>query len=315
MSNLLHAPTISVEPIEKGGSGRKFWRLHAGGPSLILVRYGEDRPENRHYVAIAQFLAGVGVRVPAVHFHDECEGLILMEDAGETDLWSMRGEPWRVRRALYQRTLDQALILHTQAHADPGAATLKILQPVFDSALYRWEQDYFFEHCLGRHFGNASQPGLARLHEIADELAAAPRCLVHRDFQSQNVLVRDGEVCLIDFQGLRPGLAAYDLASLLLDPYVDLSAEEREELLSHYLSGLHGPGQKDNPDFRSLFDRCAMQRLMQALGAYGKLGHLDGRTQFLEHIPTALARLREVLTRIDGLDTLAATLAKVTAKK
>ena len=129
MSTHPHHSAVAVEPIEKGGSGRKFWRLHAGGPSLILVRYGEDRPENKHYVAIARFLAGVGVRVPVIHFHDESEGLILMEDAGDTDLWSFRAAPWRVRRALYQRTLDQALILHTQAHADPGAATLQILQP------------------------------------------------------------------------------------------------------------------------------------------------------------------------------------------
>ena len=142
--------------------------------------------------------------------------------------------PWPQRRALYQRTLDQALILHTQAHRAPGAEQLKFLQPVFDAALYRWEQDYFFEHCLGRHFGITRRidRAIARaLHAIADELAAQPRCLVHRDFQSQNVIVREGEVCLIDFQGLRPGLAQYDLASLLLDPYVDLTAEEREELL------------------------------------------------------------------------------------
>ncbi|MEO7319356.1 MAG: phosphotransferase, partial [Chthoniobacteraceae bacterium] len=261
------------------------------------------------------FLASVGVRVPVTHFHDEAEGLIVMEDAGDADLWSHRLESWPQRRALYQRTLDQALILHTQAHADPAAGTLKILQPVFDSALYRWEQDYFFEHCLGRHFGITDRPGLARLREIADALAAEPRCLVHRDFQSQNVLVRDGEVCLIDFQGLRPGLTAYDLASLLLDPYVDLSAEEREELLAHYLSGLHGPGRQDNPHFRALDDRCAMQRLMQALGAYGKLGHLDERTQFLEHIPIALARLSDVVGRIDGLDQLGASLTSLLAKK
>ena len=306
-----HHHAVSVEPIEKGGSGRKFWRMHAGAVSLILVRYGEDRPENKHYVAIARFLAGVGVRVPVIHFHDESEGLIVMEDAGDTDLWSFREASWPQRRALYQRTLDQALLLHTQAHIAPGADSLKFLQPVFDAALYRWEQDYFFEHCIGRHFGKSEQPDLARLREIADELSAQPRCLVHRDFQSQNILVRQGEVCLIDFQGLRPGLAAYDLASLLLDPYVSLTAAEREELLAHYLSGLHGPGRQDNAHFRALYDRCAMQRLMQALGAYGKLGHLDERTHFLEHIPTAVARLREVLTRIEGLDHLAALLTSI----
>ncbi len=306
----LHA--VSVLPIEKGGSGRKFWRMHVGGQSLILVRYGGDRPENRHFVAIARFLAGVGVRVPVIHFHDESEGLIVMEDAGETDLWSCRDAPWPQRRALYQRTLDQALILHTQAHRAPGADTLKILQPVFDAALYRWEQDYFFEHCLGRHFGLTEKdwlPAKPRLHEIAGHLAAQPRCLVHRDFQSQNIVLRDGEVCLIDFQGLRPGLAQYDLASLLLDPYVALTAAEREELLAHYLSGLHGPGQHAAPEFRALYDLCAMQRLMQALGAYGKLGHADGRTAFLDHIPAALHSLREVLATIPGLDPLRAMLA------
>lgn len=314
VSHLPHA--VSVDAIEKGGSGRKFWRMHVAGQSLILVRYNEDRPENKHYVAIGTFLASVGVRVPIVHFHDESEGLIIMEDAGDTDLWSFRAAPWPQRRALYQRTLDQALLLHTHGHRAPGAADLKFLQPVFDAALYRWEQDYFFEHCLGRHFGLseerlAAEADREQLRAIADQLAAEPRCLVHRDFQSQNIIVRAGEVCLIDFQGLRPGLAQYDLASLLLDPYVDLTAEEREELLGHYLSGLYGPGRKPDPRFRTLYDLCAMQRLMQALGAYGKLGHLDGRAQFLTSIPTAMTRLREVLTRIEGLHGLKKLLASL----
>jgi len=282
--------------------------MHVAGESLILVRYGEDRPENRHYVAIARFLAEVGVRVPTVHFHDETEGLIVMEDAGDLDLWSFRNASWLERRALYQRTLDEALTLHTRTHLAPGVGELQV-QPVFDAALYRWEQEYFLEHCLGRHFGITAPIDRTRLHEIAGELAAEPRCLVHRDFQSQNVIVRDGEVCLIDFQGLRPGLAAYDVASLLLDPYATLSPEEREELLAHYLSGLFGPGHTNDPHFRHLYDLCAMQRLMQALGAYGKLGHVDGRTAFLEHIPAAVSSLREVLARVGGLEELRPVLA------
>jgi hypothetical protein len=307
---------VQVSPIEKGGSGRKFWRMHVGNQSLILVHYGEDRPENRYYVAIARFLAGVGVRVPVTHFHEEADGLIIMEDAGETDLWSRRLDPWPQRRALYQRTLDQALILHTQAHRAPGAKSLKFLQPVFDTALYQWEQDYFFEHCLGRHFRLSPEQietecDRARLHEIAAHLSKQPRVLVHRDFQSQNVIVREGEVCLIDFQGLRPGLAQYDIASLLLDPYVSLTDAEREELLAHYLSGLLGPGRHEAPGFRALYDLCAMQRLMQALGAYGKLGHADGRAQFLDHIPAALASLQEVLERIAGTEKLRALLASL----
>jgi aminoglycoside/choline kinase family phosphotransferase len=301
---------VHIAPIDKGGSGRKFWRMNVGGASLILVHYGEDRPENRQYVTIANFLAGVGVRVPVIHFHDGHEGLIVMEDAGETDLWSFRHAPWIERRALYQRTLDQALTLHTRGHLAPGADALQF-QPVFDAALYRWEQEYFIEHCLGRHFGVTENIDRTRLNELAHELAAQPRCLVHRDFQSQNFIVRGGEVCLIDFQGLRPGLAPYDLASLLLDPYVPLTADEREELLAHYLSGLYGPGRSTEPEFLALYDRCAMQRLMQALGAYGKLGHVDARSHFLEHIPTAMTRLCEVLGRIEGMQELRARLEEL----
>jgi hypothetical protein len=301
---------VAVAAIEKGGSGRKFWRMHVGDRSLIFVRYSQDRPENRHYVEIAKFLDQVGVRVPAVYFHDESEGLIVMEDAGDLDLWSHRTDSWPARRALYQRTLDQALLLHTRVHHVPGHERLR-LQQQFDAALYRWEQDYFIEHCLGRHFGHTGDIDRTRLHEIADELAALPRCFVHRDFQSQNIIVREGEVCLIDFQGLRPGLAQYDLASLLLDPYVTLTAPEREELLGHYVSGLLGPGSELDPSFRRIYDLCAMQRLMQALGAYGKLGHLDGRTHFLEHIPIARQRLREVLASQPGLQEIDRLLAQV----
>ena len=307
--------SVSVEPIEKGGSGRKFWRVNVAGRSLILVRYSEERPENRHYVEIGKFLTGVGVRVPRVFFHDESEGLIVMEDAGENDLWSHRGDSWLERRALYQRTLDQALALHTRAHVAEGRPHL---QQEFDAALYRWEQAYFIEHCLQRHFGLsenevAEHVDRARLGQIAVHLAEQSRCLVHRDFQSQNVIVRDGEVCLIDFQGLRPGLAQYDVASLLLDPYVELSAAERGELLGHYLSGLRGAGRHDEAHWMALYDLCAMQRLMQALGAYGKLGHTDGRDHFLAHIPVAKARLVEVLGRVAGLEKLRALLARLGA--
>ena len=304
---------VFVEAIEKGGSGRKFWRVNVGGETMILVRYTEERPENRYYVGIGQFLASVGVRVPLVFFHDEREGVILMEDAGGEDLWSYREHSWPERRALYQRTLDQALTLHTRAYTAPDRPHL---QQEFNTALYQWEQDYFIEHCLGRHFGLKDSEMAAfidrnRLAEIAAHLAAQPRCLVHRDFQSQNVIIRGGEACLIDFQGLRPGLAQYDLASLLLDPYVDLTAAEREELLAHYLSGLLGAGRPGEAAFRELYDLCAMQRLMQALGAYGKLGHVDRRTHFLAHIPIAIGRLRDVVEKIPGLGKLHALLVKL----
>jgi aminoglycoside/choline kinase family phosphotransferase len=136
-------------------------------------------------------------------------------------------------------------------------------------------------------------------------LAKRSRVLVHRDFQSQNILVRNGQAYLIDFQGMRPGLAQYDLASVLYDPYVDLTEAERGELLEHYCDG------KPDDDFTETLRFCAMQRLMQALGAYGFLGLVKGHQHFLQHIPKAVSSLREVVAKIDGLELAENLLARL----
>jgi len=304
---------IRIEPLEKGGSDRKYYRIAMRGEgSLILVKYGNQREENRHYCEIAAFLQELGVRVPAIYHHDAEEGLIWMEDLGSTDLWHFRDAPWGERRALYRAALEQAVRLHTRgrpALEAPGAPR-PAFQNDFDAALYRWEQGYFFENCAGRYFRLApeavrSAADDAALRQIAETLAALPRVLIHRDFQSQNIMILpppEAATCLIDFQGMRPGLAQYDLASLLYDPYVRLAADEREALLNDYVMLCAEAGFAVPADFRELFDRCAMQRLMQALGAYGFLGLVKERPQFLGHIPPALASLREVVARIPGLD-------------
>jgi hypothetical protein len=154
------------------------------------------------------------------------------------------------------------------------------MPPEFNAALYRWEQNYFFENCLGRIFGvdEGTQRELASLpalEKIADRLAKLPRVLVHRDFQSQNIIVRGGHAYLIDFQGMRPGLAEYDVASLLFDPYVRLSPVEREGLWSYYRER-RTRGLRSATEARQALRLCAMQRLMQALGAYGFLGLVKG---------------------------------------
>jgi aminoglycoside/choline kinase family phosphotransferase len=310
-----HFPRFNVEeikiaPIEKGGSDRKFYRVRCSAEqSLILVKYNLEREENRHYVEIAQFLETHGIHAPRIYHHDAEEGLIWLEDLGERDLFGHRDESWLVRRAFYDSALDEVRKLHEL----PESVCIEMHQHLpaeFNAALYLWEQNYFFENCLGRYF-NVEPTKVGKLsalpafQEIAEKLARLPRVLVHRDFQSQNVLVRNSQAYLIDFQGMRPGLVQYDLASLLYDPYVDLSAAERDELLEHYCDG------KPGAEFMDTLRLCAMQRLMQALGAYGFLGLVKEHKHFLQHIPKAIASLREIVGKIDGLDLFEKYLAEL----
>jgi len=307
---------IKIMPIEKGGSDRKFYRIHsAADQRLILVKYNLEREENRHYVHIAQFLAKNGIRVPEIYFHDLTEGLIWIEDLGERDLHSYRHESWLVRRAFYESALDQIVKLHSLAES--VCVEMKEHLPAeFNAALYRWEQKYFFQNCLGRYFSVSESKrkelaALPGLREIAKHLASLPRVLVHRDFQSQNIIIRSGQAHLIDFQGMRPGLAEYDLASLLYDPYVKLSDAERAELIVYYRDRQLENGSTVDGDFDFKLRLCAMQRLMQALGAYSFLGLVKGHKHFLQYIPNALSSLRAVVATIESLQPLGFFLAEV----
>ncbi len=304
------AGSINIQPIEKGGSDRRFYRVRCSDQqSLILVKYSREREENRHYVTVAKFLRDHGVRAPKIYFHDSEEGLIWIEDLGETDLFSFRGTPGREQEQSYRSAVAEIAKLH--AIEEPAWDGLA-MPAEFNPALYRWEQSYFFENCLGRVFGLGENEirkleCLPALEAIAQHLASGPRVLVHRDFQSQNVVVRNGEAYLIDFQGMRPGAAEYDMASLLYDPYVQLSAEERDDLFSFYLEERGLP--PDSAAHRETLRLCGMQRLMQALGAYGFLGLVKNNRAFLAHIPAALGSLREILGGIRGTEPLGAAIA------
>jgi aminoglycoside/choline kinase family phosphotransferase len=308
-----HHSNVEISPLEKGASDRKYYRIRAGEENpVILVKYSGKKEENRHYVEIARFLTASHVRVPAIYFHDEAEGLIWMEDLGDEDLWSRRNAPWEVRRLLYESALFEVSKLHIAATRNLEGSSLR-LEREFTQQLYLWEQQYFFDNCLRAHFGLSESTvrrysELPAMHDIAARLASLPRVLVHRDFQSQNVLIHDEAAWLIDFQGMRPGLPQYDLASLLYDPYVDLTGTERNVLLEFYKVVARRSGMETSTDFDEIYHFCALQRLMQALGAYGFLGLQKGRPDFLVHIPAARRSLREVAAGLDGLDEFVALL-------
>ncbi len=312
----LASEDFAVSLLDKGGSGRKFYRIQApSGPTMIAVKYQPDKEENRHYAEIADYLDRSDVNVPHIFLHDHEEGLIWMQDLGGKDLWSFRNEPWKTRRPLYERALRQGFLLHTSATSQWDGANPRF-EIEFNEQLYLWEQNYFSEHCLGGFFGLSEEAArrvvdASAVRGMASRLAAEPRVLVHRDFQSQNVIIHGGEAWIIDFQGMRPGLAQYDLASLLYDPYVEIADGERAELLDFYKSLLAGRGITAGKAFDDVFRMCAAQRLMQALGAYGFLGMKRGKPEFLTHIPAARRSLCEVAGRVDGLGAIAAAMEEL----
>jgi aminoglycoside/choline kinase family phosphotransferase len=297
---------ITLAPVGKGGSDRDYFRgTVSGRDPFILMRYGRLREENNYYAGIARFLREIGIAVPVVIGHDPERGLLIMEDLGDVDLFSLRDAPWALRRDLYAKTLRLAALLHTfPPERVPSGLRL---MPGFGPDLYRWERDYFREQCVGKVCrivlsADADEALEMELAALAKRLIETPLVLVHRDLQSQNVMVRNGEPVLIDFQGMRLGSSFYDLGSLLCDPYVEIGEEDRTTLLRDYYD-LTRP-HYNWEEFRELFLCASAQRLMQALGAYGFLSLERGKPHFLAHVPAALDRLIEITDRLETLPQL-----------
>ena len=297
-------------PLRKQGSGRLFSRLTANGRTWIWSAYSHTRRENAAFAAVSQFLERLGVRVPAIVMHLGDVGEIVFRDLGPQDLQGITDPA--VQEPLLADVLRQAARLHVL-----GARAVRFeelpLQPGFTKGLYDWERDYFREHILGRLLAAPElwTPAAAAYCELRDRLLAEPDVPIHRDLQSANVMVLDGQAYLIDFQGMRPGSAAYDVASLLYDPYLRHPAERRNRLWRHYQEQVRALG--GTPPEDAVFHAAAIQRLLQALGAYGKLWLGDGLDWYRPFIRPALSLLAEAATAANApaLHNLAeATLAR-----
>jgi len=298
-------PTIPVtlEPIKRGASGRTIVRIKSPvHEPFIGVHWTDERADNKQFVPVAQFLKKSRLRVPEILHESGKRRVALVEDLGDTDLLSLKDQPFSSRLPYYRSALEQVDKLF---YAKPPKEFE--LMPPFDEALYRWEQNYFIEHLVEDFLGMDATPlkDHPALVALAEKLGTGARHLVHRDFQSQNLLIKNDAVYLIDFQGLRRGRQEYDLASLIFDPYLDHSAEEREQLLELW---------EDIADERpetTLFHQCAAQRLMQALGAYGNILKNRGDEWYRPHIATAAKFLREVTAGTDLEKPLAPYLAAI----
>jgi N-acetylmuramate 1-kinase len=305
--NLKEKEPFEMDRIGSGGSDRDYIRIHLPlrQQSFVLMRYGTMYEENALYAPIARFLKEREIPVPSVYSHDAAGRMILLEDLGDRDLFSLRKKPWTERKSLYEQILAIAARIHAIRRNDmPRGLTL---MPAYDSSLYRWEADYFIENlvenvCKMRLNSDARALFVAESTALSACLLKTPHALIHRDLQSQNVMIKGEQPVLIDFQGMRFGSPFYDLASLLYDPYVEVHDEERMELLDFYYR--MSPSGHSWKAFRALFLKASAQRLMQALGAFGFLGLRRGKKHFLAHIPRALKNLAQVTESVENLSTL-----------
>lgn len=280
------------------GSDRSFTRLIGKSKSVIFVQYGKVRPENARYTSHAGFLFEEGVPVPRIISDHPSRRTMIMEYIDGPSLESLAADSsGKTIEAIYRKALDSLLVMHHIPLSHLMARKVR-LEPPFSTELYAWERKLFADHFLRGYpglSGRNTRGIMSDLESVSDLLAKVPSVLIHRDMQSSNILWRREEPVFIDFQGMRLGPAAYDLASLLCDPYVMLPHACQSRLLEYYA------GRNEPAHVKDIFWFAAVQRLAQALGAYGRLSVVPETRRFRRYIRPGLIMMNRALVHLEGL--------------
>jgi aminoglycoside/choline kinase family phosphotransferase len=319
------ATHLPVTRLAGHASMRSYWRVGAFPASHVVMVMppgaGPEevtkggRPAVDPFVDVQRYLAGLGVRVPAILGFEEDQGLMVLEDLGDQMLETrlLAGDDGR---ALYEGAVDQLARLRAAAEATPHGCIA--FSRAFDEDLYRWELHHFREWLLeawkGATLAPAERAELDReLDRIAAALAAEPRGFTHRDYQSRNLMVlASGEQVVIDFQDALLGPRQYDLVALLRDSYVELEAPFVEAMLRRYLARLEAAGgpRLDYGPFREVFDLLTVQRKLKDAGRFVFIDRVKKNPGFLVSIPASLRYVREAFARRPDLARLQALLAR-----
>ena len=298
----------TVLPLTGDASDRRYFRVlrKKAKPLVLALHAGPIDFDAMPFVSVARLLAAVPLPVPRILHHSNELGVLGLEDLGDVTLQANLGAASPSEHAaLYREAV--TLIVRMQQRGD----TLRSdhyppYRIAFDVEKLTWELEFFVKHYLlgykGAILADEERDLLRReWSAIVEELAAEPRVLCHRDYHSRNLMLHRGQLYMIDFQDARMGPDTYDLASLLRDSYVDLTAPQVDELIAFFLA-LKGASGED--EFRRRFDLMAVQRNLKALGTFGYMTTVRNNTVYIQYIPRTLAYVKANLAKYPRFERL-----------
>ncbi|HER10099.1 MAG TPA: phosphotransferase enzyme family protein [Bacteroides sp.] len=296
---------LSINRLPISGSSREYYRITIRDGSFIGV-VNEDREENEAFIAFSKHFRSKGLAVPEIYLTDLDNHAYLLEDLGDTTLFDYLIRARKEDRfssellEIYQKVLHELPRFQITAGSD---LNYEFCYPrsEFDRQSMQWDLSYFKYYFLKLADIPFNEQRLEddfnRLIEYL--LKQDTGYFLYRDFQSRNIMLRNGTPWFIDYQGGRRGALQYDVASLLFDSKADIPYEVRELLLDHYIRTLDHYMTVNREEFRRSYYAYVLIRMMQAMGAFGFRGFYEKKTQFLQSIPYALKDLRWILENVD----------------
>jgi aminoglycoside/choline kinase family phosphotransferase len=291
------------EQLPGSGSYREYVRMKSSNHQVI-GSFNQDIKENQAFLEFSAHFKNKGIPVPQIYAASNDLRTYLQEDLGNITLFDFltktrENEGFSEKIVeVYKQVLRELPKIQLVAGKDMDYSNC-YPREAFDKQSMMWDLNYFKYYFLKLAKIPFDEQALEDDFQTFSDylLAVDNNAFLYRDFQSRNIMLKDGKVFFIDYQGGRRGALQYDLASLLYDAKANIPEAEREELLEFYLDELSLYKHTDREKFKSLFGGYVLIRIMQAMGAYGFRGFYEKKEHFLKSIPFALKNLETLLAK------------------
>lgn len=311
---------VSIDKLTGDASTRRYFRLFSEKTSYVVCL---DKPletplDEYPFYQVQDYLYKNKIRVPAIYSWELSQGFLLEEDLGDVTLLKKLIDLKDINEEfdLYKKCVD--LILSVHQLPVPKNQKLNYVKLSFDFSKLMSEMDFTFDYFFSKllkHKMNDRENIILRtnLGNICLELSKYPMVLTHRDYHSRNIMVKNEELVLIDFQDARLGLPQYDLVSLLEDCYYSLHPDNVEKLKNYYLEKLpaNTHGQESTEVFNRLYDLMTVQRVFKAVGSFAYIYNWRRDKRYIKYIGYAMEKVRRVLMKYPEFNELRLCMNKI----
>ena len=309
---------LEIITLKGDASDRSYFRVNyflnsrpKENPSIVIMQLKEPAPEKEpDFNRMQKFLSHLDMPVPEILYYDANQGLLFLEDGGDTHLADLAQSSPKNILVWYQKAIELIVAMQTRVTKNmrPYCPAYSLQ---FDVEKLMWEMDFMIKHYIKGFLNQELKPDVeteirATLTGLCQTLAEEEKVFVHRDYHSRNLMVRRENLMLIDFQDARMGPRQYDLVSLLKDSYIVLEEETRNELLSYYLHRIEQEGGRKIPRsaFLKIFVWMSVQRNLKAIGTFASQYMEHKNERYLEYIDPTLRYILDVIHSRSDLEPL-----------
>ena len=300
---------IQVDRLAGDGSDRNWYRVKYNDRSLIVSDHGicmlqsDGLLQINAFIHIGNHLSRQSIPIPHIYNYDKLSGMVILEDLGnihlETRIKEKKYDKFTLK--LYKKVIDELIGFSIKGFIDFNKDWTYQTQTYSKELILEKECGYFMKEFIQNYLKlNFSFSDFSKEFNHIAEYALKNGFigLMHRDMQSRNIMVKNSKIYFIDFQGARSGPLQYDLASLLIDPYVNLKDQIRDELLQYVMKKLQ-ISLDERENFLQCYHYCSLTRNMQILGAFSFLSQTKKRKKFEQYIPDSIKCLKKLVTYLN----------------